>query len=183
MPPARASTKEAGVWRIRVDSVTSTGTITIVPTPAANTPNPVAGGNVTAGNYCAMIADLKDYTAMGMKGPNWHVTQSTIDHENYHWNTEWKGSLNTAWTAAEANVEGHTIGCAAADDAATALASLKASADADFQAGVTAASTAYAALGDGPNDPPYVAGQAALNAMIAQIQAFATAQGFAACPP
>jgi hypothetical protein len=175
--------KATNSWKLRVDSVTSTGTIEIVPTPAANTPNPVMGGNVNAGNYCSIIKDLADYTTTGIKGPNWHVTQSTIDHENYHWDTEWKGSLNTAWAKAEAKMEAHSTACASAADPATALASMKAAADAEFSAMDTEATNAFNALGDGPGDPPYVAGQVALAAMIASIKAFATAQGFAACPP
>jgi hypothetical protein len=175
--------KGSGVWRFRVQSVTSTGRIDIYPTPAANTPNPTAGGNVNAGNYCAIIKDLADYTSTGIKGPNWHVTQATIDHENYHWNTEWKGSFNTAWSAAESAMEGQSVSCSAADDPAAALGKMNASANTEFQKGFANASAAYAKLGDGPGDPPYVAGQAALNAMITQIRNFATAQKFPACPP
>lgn len=176
--------KAAKKWRLRVDSVNSTGTIHIVPTPAANTPNPIKGGNVTAANYCSIIADLADYNTPGLggKGPGWHVTQSTIDHENYHWNTEWKGSFNSAWATTEGKMEAVSVGCGSADDVASASASLKALADVEFANGFQKAKDDYYALGDAPGDPPYTAGQVALDAMIANIKAFATAEKFPACP-
>lgn len=170
-------------WRLRVDTVTSTGTITIVPLPASQIPNPVVGGNVTAANYCDMIKDLADYTATGSAGPGWHVTQATIDHENYHWNTEWQGSFNAAWSNAEGQMEGVSVPCNSADDAASALSALKPLADNEFMKGFQNAQNAYFNLGDGPGDPPYVAGQVALDAMIVKIKNFATNQNFPACPP
>ncbi len=176
-----------GIWRYRVNSVTSTGTITIVPTPAANTPNPVDGGNIVnnpgaTGHYCDVISDLADYTATGGKGPGWHVTQATIDHENYHWETEWQTSFNNEWGTTETTMEGNTVSCSSYDTAADAKAALEPQANTDFLAGFGAAAAAYNALGDGAGDPPYVAGQAELNAMIANIETYATSKGWPACP-
>ena len=131
-----------------------------------------------------MIADLADYNTPGAggKGPNWHVTQSTIDHENYHWDTEWKTSFNAEWAKAEAKMEAVKIPCSAADTAAAALALLKPAADIEFTKGFTDAQTAYYRLGDAAGDPPYTAGMPALTAMIASIRAFAVTQRFPACP-
>jgi hypothetical protein len=80
-------------------------------------------------------------------------------------------------------VENISIPCGQADSAAAASLFLAPLADVLVQNAYSTAKSNYAALGDSPGDPPYAEGQKALNAMIASIQAFATAQGFPACPP
>jgi hypothetical protein len=172
----------SGVWQFRVDSVVSMGTITIVPTPDANTPNPVDGGNVTQANYCNIITDLADYTATGFRGPNWHVTQATIDHEDYHWNTEWKGEFNKVWPSTEDKMESVTVVCNTYDDVNAATNALSTMAQADFTSGYNTARSAYNALPDNAGYPPYAAGQEALNAMIDQINAYATSNSWPPCP-
>ncbi|MFT5152449.1 MAG: hypothetical protein ACI841_002447 [Planctomycetota bacterium] len=182
---------DAGVWRLRVTSVTSPGTINIVPTPVANTPNPATGGNIvnssgSTGHYCDVIADLANYNAAvgGGKGPGWHVTQSTIDHEDYHWHTEWKTSFNGRWTApgGEAAMEALTVPMSAHESCESALAALMTQANTTFTQIVTGAVTDYMALGDSPGDPPYAAGQVALDAMVTAIEAYATGQSWPNCP-
>ncbi|MCI0656613.1 MAG: hypothetical protein L0170_06020, partial [Acidobacteria bacterium] len=75
--------EEDGLWHAIVTQVRIRGTIRVSPWPAAGTPRPVAGGNVTAANWRAIVADLENYDTVGVggAGPVWHHTQATNIHE------------------------------------------------------------------------------------------------------
>ena len=82
----------------------------------------------------------------------------------------------------EPTIEGKTIACSGANDAAAALAALTPLASPAFEKAYSDAWTAYDALSDDAGDPPYQAQVPAVEAMIQSIEDFATDQGFPACP-
>ncbi|MBM9613176.1 DUF4157 domain-containing protein [Desulfobulbus rhabdoformis] len=176
-------------WRFQVTSVKGKGTIDIVPYPATHIPNPTKGGNIVndaslganGGHYCDVIADLADYTSTGKAGPRWHVTQATIDHENYHWKKEWQPSFNKRWIEGEKKIEKLSVSATTYATADAALKAMQPDADRILKTTKSDAHTEYMALPDGANDPPYKEGQKALNTMIAQIKTFARSQKWPNC--
>lgn len=183
----------AKVWRFHLDSVTSSGKITIVDYPPEHYPNPTAGGNVTdkdvvgpgthmdgIPDYCEILADL-DANKAGVPA-FWTVKGRDPLHEVYHWEVEWQGTFNRFVQAAEAVMESKTISCSGADDASVALAKLMKLVEPIFNKAYTDARKEYDGLGDAPGDPPYQAQIPAYEAMIKTIQDFAKAQKFAPCP-
>lgn len=180
----------AKVWNYRVTSMKGKGNMDIVPYPATHIPNPVKGGNIVknpkagvgGGHYCDVIADLADYTSSGGAGPRWHVTQSTKDHENYHWEKEWQPNFNKHWIDGEKKIEKLTESIATHPTGAAARTSMQPKADLIVAETRRKALVDYKALGDGANDPPYKEGQKALDVMIDKIKAFAKGQKWPICP-
>jgi len=176
----------ADAWTYRVSNLTAAGAIRITPTPAANTPNPVVGasGNINAGNFCSAILDLADYTSTRTKGPNWHVTQASIDHEDYHWNTDWiTDSVTANWTGAsgESLMESRTLSCAAANTQAAANSSLQPTVTADFNTAVSAMIVHWNSIAPDSSAghlAAYQAGQIQLTPVITNIVTFAQGQSF-----
>jgi len=188
-------------WIVRVDSLTTTGTINIhhfanqpntmtVP----NTPNPVDGGNInnTPGSlnrWSYAISDLSNYDTAGTggAGPHWHDTVASRAHEMHHWNTDW---LQTSWGAAggdwaqcEQDLEDLSVDAGTHLTEADARAALQAQVDNTMNACRIAAITHWNTV-IAPTDSPgaggggYAAGAAVLAGHIAAIEAYRQAQGW-----
>jgi hypothetical protein len=167
-------------WRYQLDSVTSTGTITIVYYPESHYPAPTpmddsgALSNVTAANWSAMVKDLKKHrTGMGGK---WSAYRAEVLHEHYHWQVEWQGQVKKALTALETELAGMSVSAAKAGSIGEAEAALKPQVAAAFKKAMKAARDAYDALGDSPGDPPYIAQAPAIDALVKRIEDHAAAQ-------
>ena len=167
-------------WRYQLDSVTGTGTITIVYYPESHYPAPTptddsgALSNVTAANWSAMVKDLKSHrTGMGGK---WSAYRAEVLHEHYHWDVEWKGQVKKALTALETEIAGMSVSAAKAGSIAEAQAALEPQVAAAFKKAMKAARAAYDALGDSPGDPPYVAQAPAIDALVKRVEDHAAAQ-------
>ena len=98
-------------------------------TMGSQEPNPVEGGNVTAGNYCDILNTFANYLGHG-RG-KWHMLEATRAHEYYHRDVETPAALGPLWQVAEASMESLCVPCTISQDQAERM--LKAYADAVFQ--------------------------------------------------
>jgi len=174
----------AGVWRYRVQTFRADGTVRVSGTPSANTPNPAVGGNITATNFCDAATMLAGYSTRRQKGPRWHQTQASVDHENHHWNNDWiRDSVVPNWTSpdGETRMESRTVGCSAAADASAARNALTPQVTTDFQSAVAKMRAHWATIVpqfSAGHLPAYQVGQGVLTPIVGSIVSFAQAQGF-----
>lgn len=180
------------VWRYRAEVLNTFGRI-VLTMAGSTTPNPAAGGNVgdcppAAGQFCwcDIVADLADYKGpMGGRGMFHSIEASTV-HEEYHRDVDFPNIFQPLWTQAVADMYALTADCSLSEaDAETAL---KAQADVIFCAMVaqyTMDVTTFVAAHNSPpyDDGAYCVGQAVLDGISADVTAYATAEGFAACAP
>ncbi len=179
--------ESANVWRLMVTGMFSKGRINLT---FSGSTEPIAqlapAGNVNDANDCTIIADMADYSGNpGTGRGEWHVPAVSRVHEYFHRDTDFAGFINPLWQAAEIQMESGTLPCETPQAEAEAV--LRAEADAAFAAMKATFFTQYNAWVPAHNSAPfddgaYLAGQAILNTRIAEIRAFATAQGWAACP-
>jgi hypothetical protein len=167
--------KDGTVWRYQLDTVEGKGRIELVYYTAdhypAPTPNDDRGAlsNVNAGNWQAVVQDLKDHRT-SVAG-NYSSYRRTQLHEHYHWATEWQGEVKKALRVAENEIA--KLSSSAADPGA-ATAELTPKATRIFNAQMRAARAAYNALPDTPGSAPYIAGAGGVDALVARIEAEAS---------
>ncbi len=177
--------RSANVWRFRVARLVWRGKINTSTNSGFISTEPVVGaaGNVTAGNYCTIIAELGGYLGRG-RG-SWHLRSASLTHEVHHRDVDWPGITNPLWQNIEAAVEAEEVPCdRSLAEAETILrakvAQALANLEAQFGTGLTAFNTGHDSA---KNDGAYQAGQNVLNARIVVIQTHATAEAWAVCPP
>lgn len=167
--------KDGSVWRYQLEAVEGKGRIELVyytvdhyPAP---TPNDDSGAlsNVNAGNWKAVVKDLKDHRTI--VAGNYSSYRRTQLHEHYHWETEWQGEVKKALRVAETEIAKLSSSAA---DATSAEAELAPKATRIFNDQMRAARAAYNALPDTPGSAPYIAGAAGVDALVARIEAEAT---------
>lgn len=167
--------KDGTVWRYQLDAVEGKGRIELVYYTAdhypAPTPNDDSGAlsNVNAGNWRAVVKDLKDHRTI--VAGDYSSYRRTQLHEHYHWATEWQGEVKKALRTAENEIAKLSSSAA---DVASATVELTPKAIRIFNAQMRAARVAYNALPDTPGSAPYVAGSAGVDALVARIEAEAS---------
>ena len=164
-------------YKANVTKLTCPATINIKQWSAAQTPNPVMGGNVTSNNWQAIIQELQQYDTDigGESGPNWHTTEATKAHEMYHFNQEWmEQCVKFYWSACEQAIESY-------EEKDSAVLEQKVSQR--FYLFKNFCDNKYATEfdaidGAGEGSGAWAAGKAVLLQVIADIQAFAEEQGW-----
>lgn len=173
-------------WRIRATRMLSIGLINLTQVGSTE-PNPVVpGGNVTAGNHCAIIADMSDYSGNPGTGRGaWHMATASSTHEYYHRDVDFARFINPRWRVAERQIEALSMPCETPEFIARWYLNREANRIfADMEASFFTAYRAWVPIHNSPpfNDGAYQAGQGVLDGMITRIRALATAQGWAPCP-
>ncbi|MCB1125341.1 MAG: Ig-like domain-containing protein, partial [Verrucomicrobiae bacterium] len=173
-------------WRIRATRMLSVGLINLTQVGSTE-PNPVVpGGNVTAANYCGIIADMSDYSGNpGTGRGNWHMAAASRAHEYYHRDVDFARFINPRWRAAERQIEALSLPCETPEFIARWYLDREANRIfADMKASFFRAYRAWVPVHNSPpfNDGAYQTGQGVLDGMITRIRALATAQGWAPCP-
>lgn len=172
----------ANVWRHQIDSVESKGTIQIVYYSKSHYPAPAPPddsgplSNVTEGNHQEIIDDLvANRTGIA---DDWSAYRAEVLHEDYHWDTEWKGAVTPRIAQAETDIEALSVGFDKARTARKAESTLKPKAKALFAARMNEARRAYNALGDDAGDPPYVAQAPAIDNLVNRVRNHAATKGW-----
>jgi hypothetical protein len=175
----------AKVWRYQAEQFDSNGEMQFAYLPESGYPAPTptddtgALTNEKQNNWNTIAKTLHD-TRTGYVSGTWRAYQSVRLHEDYHWNTEWKGSLKPEID--KAMVEIRKLSVAATKptgeqvNAADAKAQLDPLAQQIFTDHYRKATGAYAALGDDAGDPPYLAQAPAHDALETRVRDYATAQ-------
>ena len=178
-------------WMTRVTGMKSFGNINLTLAnyngttktfdPPSQEPNPVDGGNVTADNYCAIIAEMAGYLGRG-RG-DWHLLAASRAHEYNHRDVELKGAIEPIWQTIQMQMESKCIPCDRPKaEAAATLSKFIDDTKARMMQKFLEKWGDHADHDRLMNDGPYIAGQAVLNAKIADIKTYAQMKGFAPCP-
>lgn len=158
-------------WRIRVQDSGWTihwGINTTFYTEPTLPPTP--GATVNCGNAATAVAVMSAYETNQAAGA-WHMAAASTAHEMVHVEQN-RSHAVTRWPGFETAIEAHVLGACPAMSLAQANAALTTYIDAQRLAWFDPAFVA-------PEAPAYAAGQAVLNVMIGQINAWVAAN----CPP
>jgi hypothetical protein len=158
-----------------------------------NTANPVDGGNInnvegSHNRWSYAMNDLCHYDTIvgGGAGPDWHRTEATRAHEQYHFYTDWIETSvyqQANWPQAEVDIEGCHVSVFQYLTYEEADAALAASVDAAYNSFMDVALAHYYNV-IVPADLPgngsggYAAGQAVLNADISAIDSYRSSKGW-----
>ncbi|HKQ39599.1 MAG TPA: Ig-like domain-containing protein, partial [Verrucomicrobiae bacterium] len=170
-----------GKWRRRVQSFQSFGGVNFGINGYIEV-RPGPGGNVNEGNYCEILTNLIFYIGRGIG--KYYTLASDKAHEYYHRDKEYAPLLKKLWAKAEAAIESETVPCTKSYvQAATILKDKTEKIREKMIADFVADQTPRAVVHDRDmDDGPYQAGQDALNPVIDQIIAMASANHWKPCP-
>ena len=171
----------ARAWRLQVTRFQCSGKFKYAQNYTE--PNPVDGGNVGITNYCDMIRELGAYNGRGYLDGGYHTLEASRAHENIHYAVDLPATLGPLWADTQLVIQSSTASCELGEGGAEA--ELHGLADAAFNAMEASFWDAWLAADaehDSGGGPAYQAGQDALNNTVAAIEAYASAQGWPACP-
>ena len=173
----------SGKWKQIVTSFKSLGNVNFQAS-GYTVPNPTVGGNVNAGNYCEIIADLRGFAGVPGTLGKWHTLEALQAHEYYHRDVEYSNHFKALWPTAEAALESGSVPCSKTLQEAAAILQKslnKTSAKLwkDFnkeRAKLRRDHDRYR------NDGPYLEAQDVLDRVAIQVEQFAQSQSFPPCP-